>query len=108
MTYKITVTPPRLEHVVKGRRLRAKKALAVITKDNLDMDVRYDTTTTKRAQLEEEVKKLEKELAEKKKSLDVVSTEEKWLEKKRGVRAQQIKMLNLRLEKGWDDEKSEA
>ena len=51
---------------------------------------------------------MEKELAEKKKSLDVLSTEEKWLEKKRVVRKEQIKLLNQRLTKGWDDEKSEA
>lgn len=108
VTYKITVTPPRTENVVKGRRLRAKKALEVVKKDSQEMAERYETATQKRSELEADVKKLEKELAEKKKSLDVVSTEEKWLEKKRAVRAEQIMLLNTRLKNGWEDEKSEA
>mmetsp|Transcript_42409 Transcript_42409/g.76444 ORF Transcript_42409/g.76444 Transcript_42409/m.76444 type:complete len:290 (+) Transcript_42409:114-983(+) len=108
VTYKITVTLPRTENVVKGRRLRAKKALEVVKKDSQEMAERYETATQKRSELEADVKKLEKELAEKKKSLDVVSTEEKWLEKKRAVRAEQIKLLNTRLKNGWEDEKSEA
>ncbi|KAL7544069.1 hypothetical protein ACHAXR_013573 [Thalassiosira sp. AJA248-18] len=108
VTYKIKVTPPRTENVIKGRRLRAKKALEVVTKDNREMEERYETATQTRSNLEAEVKKLEKEIAEKMKALDVVSTEEKWLEKKRVVRAEQIKLLNSRLEKGWGDEKSEC
>mmetsp|Transcript_5574 Transcript_5574/g.12212 ORF Transcript_5574/g.12212 Transcript_5574/m.12212 type:complete len:305 (-) Transcript_5574:334-1248(-) len=108
VTYKITVTPPRTENVIKGRRLRAKKALEVVTKDGKEIAERYENAMQKRAELEADVKKLEKEVAERKKSLDVVSTEEKWLERKRVVRDEQIRMLNMRLEKGWDDEKSEA
>lgn len=108
VTYKITVTPPRTENVVKGRRLRAKKALEVVTRDGEEMAERYEAAAQKRAGLEEDINKLEKELAEKKKSLDVVSTEEKWLERKRAVRNEQIRMLNQRIEHGWDDEKSEA
>ena len=108
VTYKITVTPPRTDNVVKGRRLRAKKALEVVTKDRIDMDARHEEALQKRSELEGEVNRLEKELAEKKKSLDVVTTEEKWLERKREVRGKQIKLLNGRLEKGWEDEKSEV
>lgn len=108
MTYKITVTPPKTENVIKGRRLRAKKALEIVTKDQKEMDERYETAAQKRTELEATVKKMEKELAEKKKSLDVVAKEESWLEKRREVRAEQIKMLNQRLKNGWDDEKSEA
>lgn len=108
VTYKITVTPPRVEHVVSGRRLRAKKALAVVSKDGQEMDGRYDAAAAKRGELEGEISRLEKELAERRKSLDVVATEEKWLEKRRAVRAKQIKMLKDRLERGWDDEKSEV
>lgn len=108
VTYKITVTPPRVDNIVNGRRLRAKKALEVVTKDSLEMNERYETASQKRTELEEAVNKLEKELVEKKKSLDVISTEEKWLEKKRAVRAEQMKMLKQRLDNGWDDEKSEV
>lgn len=108
VTYKITVTPPKTENIIKGRRLRAKKALEVVNKDKKEMEEKYEMATTKRTELEREVKKLEAELEEKKKSLDVVSTEEKWLEKKQVVRVEQIKLLNKRLQKGWGDEKSEA
>lgn len=107
VTYKITVTPPRTENVIKGRRLRAKKALEAVTKDSEEIAERYETSTQTRSELEKEVKRLEKEIEEKKKSLDVVSTEEKWLEKKRVVRDEQIKLLKKRIENGWDDEKSE-
>lgn len=108
VSYKITVTPPKTENIVKGRRLRAKKALEVVTKDKGEMEERYETASSKRTELEREIKKLEAEVEEKRKSLDVVSTEEKWLEKKRVVRAEQMKLLNQRLKKGWGDEKSEA
>jgi len=108
VTYKITVTPPREENVVKGRRLRAKKALEVVRKERGEVEDKYQTAAGKRAELEDEIFKLEKELVEKKKSLEVVKTEEAWLEKRRGVRDEQIKLLAKRLEKGWEDEKSEA
>lgn len=108
VTYRITVTPPREENVVTGRRLRAKKALEVVTKERDELEDRYRVATDKRAGLEDEVFKLEKELAEKKKALDVVATEEAWLEKRRGVRDEQIRLLTQRLDKGWDDEKAEA
>lgn len=107
VTYKITVTPPQTDSVVRGRRLRAKKALEVLTKDEQELEERYDSAARKRTDLEDELKKLEKEIAEKRKSLDVVSTEEKWLEKKRAVRAEQVTALNERLENGWADEKAE-
>jgi len=108
VTYKITVTPPCVDNIVKGRRLRAKKALEVVASDGKEMTERYEIATQKALELEAEVDKLEKELAEKQKSLDVVRTEEMWLEKRRGVRKKQIKMLNTRLKKGWEDEKAEA
>ena len=107
VTYKITVSPPKTENVIKGRRLRAKKALEIVSKDRKEMEERYETTAQKLTNLEEEVKKMEKELAEKKKSLDVVAKEESWLEKRCSVRDKQIKMLNQRLKNGWEDEKTE-
>ena len=82
--------------------------MEIVTKDQKEMEKRYQTAAQKRIELEEEVKKLEKLVAEKRKSLDVVAKEENWLEKKRGVRAEQIKMLVQRLKNGWNDEKSEV
>lgn len=108
VTYKITVTPPKSDNIIKGRRLRAKKALTVITKDMNDMIQRYEASSAEHTTLENEVNKLEKELEEKKKSLAKTIREEEWLEKKNKVRSEQIKLLNLRLKKGWADEKSEC
>jgi len=109
VTYKITVTPPNVENVITGRRLRAQKALELVKKDQAEMDERYETATQKRVELEEAILRLEKELAEKKKSMAVVVKEEKWLEKKMAVRREQITMLRQRLKNGWaDEEKSEV
>eukprot|EP00956_Cyclotella_meneghiniana_P019214 scaffold32744_cov72-Cyclotella_meneghiniana.AAC.6 len=104
VSYKIIVTPPKIENVIKGRRLRAQKALELVVKERKDLEERYETAAQKRTGLDEEIKKMEKELAEKKKSLDVVSKEESWLENKRGIRDEQIKMLRQRLKNGWVDE----
>lgn len=104
VTYKITVTPPGRECVVQGRRLRAQKALEVVARDRKEMAERHAAAAAQGAELAAEVERLEKDLAEKQKSLDVVRTEEAWLEKKRGVRAKQMKMLNARLKQGWEDE----
>ena len=108
VTYKITVTPPRTTNIIKGRRLRAKKALDVVTNDKKEIEERYETAVSERSTLEKEVNKLEKEIEEKKKTLAKTAREEEWLEKKRSVRSEQIKMLNQRLKKGWADEKQAA
>ena len=107
VTYTITVTPPTVENVITGRRLRAEKALEVVKKDKIEMDERCETAAQKRAELEDAIIRLEKELTEKKKSLDVIAKEEKWLEKKLDIREEQISMLSQRLQNGWADEKSE-
>lgn len=106
VTYKITVTPPRTTNIIKGRRLRAKKALDVVTNDKKEIEERYETAVSERSTLEKEVNKLEKEIEEKKKTLAKTVREEEWLEKKNKIRSEQIKMLNQRLKKGWADEKS--
>lgn len=106
VTYKITVTPPRTTNIIKGRRLRAKKALEVVANDKKEIEERYETAVSERSTLEKEVNKLEKEIEEKKKTLAKTAREEVFLEKKRSVRSEQIKMLNQRLKKGWADEKA--
>ena len=107
VTYRIVVTPPRTENVVKGRRLRAKKALEVVAADGRDMEERHAAASARRAAARGEVARLEGELAEARKALDEVTAEEEWLGRRRVVRAEQIRSLNHRLENGWDDEKCE-
>lgn len=108
VSYRITVTPPKVENVVTGRRLRAKKALEAVKKDHAEIDERYETAVQKRSELEDAILHLSKELEEKKKSMDVVVKEEEWLEKKLAIRDEQIELLSQRLENGWADEKFEV
>ena len=54
----------------------------------------------------EAIKEKQAEIEEKKKTLAKTAREEVFLEKKRSVRSEQIKMLNQRLKKGWADEKA--
>ncbi|KAL3768440.1 hypothetical protein ACHAW5_005853 [Stephanodiscus triporus] len=107
VTYRIVVTPPRTENVVKGRRLRAKKALEVVEADGRELDGRHAAARTRRAEAKAEVERLEGELARWKKALDDVAAEEEWVGKRRIVRAEQVRMLNERLECGWEDERYE-
>lgn len=107
VTYRIVVTPPRTENVVKGRRLRAKKALEVVEADGRDLDERHAAAKTRRAEAKTEVERLEGELARWKKALDDVVAEEEWVGKRRIVREEQVRMLNERLENGWEDERYE-
>ena len=76
--------------------------------DHAELDERYETAAQKRSELEDAILRLERELAEKKKSMDVIAKEEKWLEKKLAVRDEQITMLSQRLKEGWADEKFEG
>ncbi len=108
VSYRIVVTPPRTENVVKGRRLRAKKALEVVAADGRDLDERHAAASAGRAAAGEEVARLEGELAEARRALDEVTAEEEWLGRRRVVRAEQVRSLNHRLENGWDDEKCEV
>ena len=108
VSYRIVVTPPRTENVVKGRRLRAKTALEVVAADGRDLDERHAAASAGRAAAREEVARLEGELAEARRALDEVTAEEEWLGRRRVVRAEQVRSLNHRLENGWDDEKCEV
>jgi len=105
VTYSITVTPPSIENISAGRKKRAESALNVVLKDKADCDTRLERATAKRGGLAEEVERLEKELEEKRKSLDVVEKEESWLIARVQVRAEQQELLEKRLNQGWDDEK---
>lgn len=104
ITYQITVRPPTKENIISGRKLRAEKALAVVSEDRTSADERLEVVSEKRQQLVQEVERLEKELEEKKKSLGVVEKEEEWLQKRVQLRSVQEDLLNRRLSNGWEDE----
>jgi len=106
VTYEITVTPPKIENVVKGRRLRAKKALELVEKDAGELKEEHEAAERKKTELKINIKKHKEEMAEKKKLLKDIEEKDQSSEKMRSVRVEQIKMLNQRLEKGWEDEPS--
>ena len=105
VSYKITVTPPSKENIISGRRRRAKSALKVVTDNLASEEGRLTKTSMQRSELEAEIARMEKELAEKQKSLDVATKEEVWLTDRVRLRKTQEEMLKTRLDNGWDDEK---
>ena len=108
VSYRITVTPPSKENVFAGRRRRSKAAFKVIMDDQASLEGRLTKTSTQRSGLAAEIARMEKELAEKRKSFDVAANEEEWLNDRVGLRKTQEEMLRTRLDIGWDDEKETA
>jgi hypothetical protein len=104
VTYHITVRPPSRDNIIKGRRRRAKAALRAVTDDASSADKRLERATQQRTALATEIARMEKELAEKKKSLDVAQKEEGWLKDRVKLRQLQQVELRKRMDDGWDDE----
>lgn len=89
-----------------GRRRRAKACLKAVDEDLKSAEKRLSSATDQRAVLETEIETLQKQLEEKQKSLQVVKTEEKWLESRVSLRNEQQKLLSSRLADGWEDERT--
>jgi hypothetical protein len=98
------VTPPSAEVLLAGRRRRAKACQNAIEADLVSAQQRLDAASAQKTSLENDIAKLEKQLAESKKSLDVVAKEESWLTSRVDLRLRQQEMLASRLEHGWEDE----
>jgi len=107
VSYRITVTPPSAEILMSGWRRRAKACQTVVEEDLSSAQERLAATLSQKTTLEQEVAKLEKELEEKKKSLEVAEKEEKWLINRVKLRKEQKELLKKRLTDGWEDERSE-
>ena len=104
ISYRVTVTPPSAEVLLAGRRRRAKACQKAIEDDLTSAQQRLDAASSQKASLENDIAKLEKTLAEKKKSMDVVAKEESWLKSRVGLRLHQQELLVTRLKYGWEDE----
>ena len=104
ISYRVTVTPPSAEVLLAGRRRRAKACQNAIEADLVSAQQRLDAASAQKTSLENDIAKLEKQLAESKKSLDVVAKEESWLTSRVDLRLRQQEMLASRLEHGWEDE----
>ena len=104
ISYRVTVSPPSAEVLLAGRRRRAKACQKAIEDDLTSAQQRLDAASAQKTSLENDIAKLEKQLAEKKKSLDVVAKEESWLKSRVDLRLQQQELLVTRLKSGWEDE----
>lgn len=108
VSYRITVTPPSPEVLMSGRRRRAKACQVSVAQDMQSAQQRLKATLQQKDVLEQEVAKLQEQLEEKKKSLNVAEREEKWLVTRVGLRKQQQELLHKRLTEGWEDEPCEC
>ena len=88
-----------------GRRRRAASALKTLQEDKVSASSRLSKALAHKETLGADITRMEKELEEKKKNLEVASNEEDWLRKRVSCREEQEKMLNSRLQEGWEDEK---
>mmetsp|Transcript_16739 Transcript_16739/g.27776 ORF Transcript_16739/g.27776 Transcript_16739/m.27776 type:complete len:117 (+) Transcript_16739:365-715(+) len=104
ISYRVTVTPPSAEVLFAGRRRRAKACQKAIEDDLTSAKQRLEAASNQKGSLQDQIAKLDKQLAEKKKSLEVVAKEESWLKTRVDLRMQQEGLLATRLTKGWADE----
>lgn len=89
VSYKVTVTPPSRDALAAGRRRRAKACHKAVEEDLKSAEKRLSSANTQRISMQAELEALEKQLEEKKKSLHVIVTEEKWLVDRVGLRNEQ-------------------
>lgn len=104
VTYKIVVTPPSKENILRGRRRRATSALKAVEDDRASASKRLSNATKEKDTLIEAIDLLEKELAQQKTALDAILGEEAVLQSRVDLRTTQCDMLNDRLENGWEDQ----
>ena len=104
VSYKVTVTPPSKESLRAGRRRRAKACLKAVEEDLKSALKRLSSASQQGVALQSEIEALQKQLDEKKKSIQVVLTEEKWLKDRVSLRNEQRELLNQRMSQGWTDE----
>jgi len=104
ISYKITICPPSKDIISAGRRRRATSALKTLQGDKASASSRLSKASAQKVTLSTEISRMEKELEEKKNSLEVATNEEEWLRKRVTLREDQEKMLNSRLNDGWEDE----
>jgi hypothetical protein len=105
VSYKVTVTPPSLQTLAAGRRRRAKACLKAVMEDYQTNQTRCQAASDQRTMLESELEQLKLEIVQKEKSLKRVVEEERFCKARVGLRQEQVKLLQGRLENGWDDER---
>jgi len=104
ISYRITITPPDLKHLVHARKVRAEIALHHVLEDKHAAEKRLEKVASKRTSLLEDIELLEKELAEKRKTLHAVTNEEEWLLQRVALRRIQEEEIDKRQKRNWADE----
>jgi len=104
VSYKITVTPPSRESLATGRRRRAKSCLKTVVEDLEQAQSRLTNAMQQKQKLKTHIAKLRQELQQQQKALEVAEKEEIWLKERLDLRMEQEKLLQERLQRGWDDE----
>ena len=106
ISYKVTVTPPSLDTLYAGRRRRAKACLKAVGDDLNSADKRRRAANDQLTLLETELEELKLEIAQKSKSLKATKDEASWCTERVKLRTEQNKLLQDRLEHGWEDERA--
>jgi len=104
ISYRITITPPDLKHLVHARKVRAKIALQHLLEDKQTTEKRLEIIASKRTSLLEEIELLEREMAEKRKTLHAMTSEEEGLIQRITLRRLQEEEIEKRKQKNWVDE----
>jgi hypothetical protein len=107
VTYTIKVLPPAIDTIKAGRRRRAKAALKVVAQDCTSAEERLAHATTQKNALLKAIQHIEKELMDRKSSLETIEKEESWLKERVLLRTSQVDQLKSRLDHGWEDEDME-
>jgi hypothetical protein len=107
VTYTIKVLPPAIDTIKAGRRRRAKAALKVVAQDRTSAEERLAHATTQKNALLKAIQHIEKELMDRRSSLETVEMEETWLKDRVLLRTSQVEQLKSRLDHGWEDEDAE-
>lgn len=104
VSYTIKVMPPAIDTIKAGRRRRAKAALKVVAQDRTSAEERLAHAAAQKSSLLKAIQHIEKELLDRKSSLETVEKEETWLKSRVLLRISQVDQLKSRLEQGWEDE----
>jgi predicted nuclease with TOPRIM domain len=108
ISYRITVTPPNRDSVIKGRRRRAVPCLKAVQKDLQELKLQTKTAKAEKEAKRNLVEKLKKQLEDAQEDLKNAEKEEAALLEREKLRKEQESALLQRVQKGWPDEKASS
>ncbi|GAX12390.1 hypothetical protein FisN_2Hh221 [Fistulifera solaris] len=105
ISYRITVTPPNRDSVIKGRRRRAIPCLKAVQEDLTELKAQTQMVKAEKETKRNLVEKLKKQLHDAQQELENAEKEEAILVEREKLRKEQESALLQRVQKGWPDEK---